>query len=101
MKNRKDDFKLNNNLDDYYKFVNDLVNSSEQNRTLIISKLDESGNIAAFKCIKKKNNILCGGHINLYNNQTKKPEIPFEDFLVFLDYLQSKNVEIIFKLDYS
>lgn len=91
---------MNNNLDEYYDFVNDLVDSSEQNRTLIISKLDEFGNIAAFKCIKKKNNILCGGHINLYNNQTKKSEIPFYDFLVFLEFLQGKKVKLIFKSDF-
>lgn len=79
--------------------MKDLVESSEQNRAVIISKIDKFGNIAAFKCIKKENKILCGGHINLYNNQTKKVEIPFEDFLVFLEYLQSQKVEIIFKLE--
>lgn len=92
--------KLNSNLNEYYDFVKDLLDNSKQNRILIISRLDESGNIAAFKCIKKKNNILCGGHINLYNNQTKKLEISFKDFLIFLEYLQNKNVQIIFKSDF-
>lgn len=74
------------------KIAPDYLVDDTDDRVIIISRYDDSGNWAAFICKRVTGKIHCGGHMGLGRSMT--------DLLEWMDEMRIRGIEMIVNMDW-